>query len=591
MATYQAPLRDMRFVLYELHGIEDLRSLPDCHDLAADLIDPILDEAARFSEEVLLPLNRSGDEEGCVFENGVVRTPAGFREAYRTYAAGGWTSLAGAPDYGGQGLPHAVAVLVDEMICAANLSFALYPGLSVGAYAALATHADEALKRQYLPKLLDGSWSGTMCLTEAQAGSDLGLIRTRATPQDDGSYRISGTKIFISAGEHDLTENIVHLVLARLPGAAPGTRGISLFVVPKLLPDGEGRPLRRNGVACGALEHKMGMKASATCVINFDDATGWLVGAPHAGMAAMFTMMNAERLGVGIQGLGVAEAAHRSAVNYARERLQGRGLSGARHPELPADPLLVHPDVRRMLLTLRAYTEGMRGLGQWVAQALDRRDRHRDAACRAEADEFVALMSPVVKALFTDLGFECAGLGVQIFGGHGYIREHGVEQLVRDVRITQLYEGTNGIQALDLVRRKLTGGLLRRFFGPLEAFISAQRAETRLAEFVEPLAKVLARLRHVTEWLIRAGEREPEEAASGATEYLRLFGLVALAYIWARMAAVALPQVAGPEAGFYRAKLNTARFFMQRLLPQGEGLASAILAGGQAIRSFEDAAF
>ncbi len=306
--------------------------------------------------------------------------------------------------------------------------------------------------------------------------SDLGLIRTRATPHDDGSYRISGTKIFISAGEHDLTENIVHLVLARLPGAAPGTRGISLFVVPKLLPDGEGRPLRRNGVACGALEHKMGMKASATCVINFDAATGWLVGAPHAGMAAMFTMMNTERLGVGVQGLGVAEAAHRSAVSYARERLQ----------------VLVHPDVRRMLLTLRAYTEGMRGLGQWVAQALDRRDRHGDAACRAEADEFVALMTPVVKALFTDLGVECAGLGVQIFGGHGYIREHGVEQLLRDVRITQLYEGTNGIQALDLVRRKLTGGLLRRFFAPVDAFISAQHVETGLAVFVDPLAKAVA---------------------------------------------------------------------------------------------------
>jgi alkylation response protein AidB-like acyl-CoA dehydrogenase len=588
MATYQAPLRDMRFVLYELFGLDGIRALPGCEDLAADLVDPILDEAAKLSAEVLQPLNRGGDEEGCRIENGVVRTPKGFPEAYRTYAEGGWTGLACAPEYGGQGLPHAVALLVEEMVCAANLSFALYPGLSAGAYAALEAHGATSLKEMLLPHLADGSWSGTMCLTEAHCGTDLGLLRTRAAPLPDGSYAITGTKIFISAGEHDLTRNIVHLVLARLPDAPAGTRGISLFAVPKLLPDESGQPMRRNGVSCGAIEHKMGMKASATCVINFEDATGWLVGEPHRGLAAMFTMMNAERLAVGIQGLGIAEASYQGAVGYARERLQGRSPAGARHPEKPADPIIVHPDVRRMLLTMRAYAEGMRALGQWVAQALDRRERHPDPLERAAAEDFVALMTPVVKALFTDLGWECASLGVQTFGGHGYIREHGMEQLLRDVRITQLYEGTNGVQALDLVSRKLDGSKLRRFAEPVAAFIAAARDDAALGEFVAPLETAFRRWQQVTARLVDA---EPEEAAAGATEYLRLFGLVALGYVWARMAAVAAPGAAGPEAEFYRAKRDTARFYLQRLLPQGEGLATAILAGGGTIRDFAEAAF
>ena len=591
MPTYKAPLRDMRFVLYELLRIE---GLPGGDALGADLIDPVLEEAGKLSEQVLLPLNRSGDEEGCVLENGVVRTPKGFREAYRTYAEGGWTSLACDPEFGGQGLPHALAVLVEEMVCAANLSFSLYPGLTFGAYSALHAHASEPVKQRFLPKLVDGIWTGAMCLTEPQSGSDLGLVRTRAVPHAEGAYRITGTKIFISAGDHDLSENIVHLVLARLPDAPRGTKGLSLFAVPKLLPGADGRPTVRNGVGCGSIEHKMGMKASVTCVMNFDDATGWLVGEPHRGMAAMFTMMNTERLAVGIQGLGIAEAAYQNAAAYARERLQGRSVAGARDPEKAADPIIVHPDVRRMLLTMRAYAEGMRALGLWVAQALDRRDCDPDPEARGAADEFVSLMTPVIKALFTDLGVECASLGIQVFGGHGYIREHGMEQYLRDARIGPIYEGTNGIQALDLVGRKLpmrSGELAERFFAPVEEFIAAGHAQPALAEFIRPLATALDRLRGVTDWIIRAGATDPEESAAGATEYLRLFGLVALGYMWARSAAVALPAADGAEAAFYRAKLNLARFYLQRLLPQTEALAGAILAGGRSIRAFEEAAF
>jgi butyryl-CoA dehydrogenase len=595
MASYHAPLRDMRFVLYELDGIDGLRCLPGCEDLGADVLDPVLEEAGKLAAEVLQPLNRSGDEEGCRLENGVVRTPKGFPEAYRAYAEGGWTSLACDPAYGGQGLPHAVGVLVEEMACSAGLSFALYPGLSFGAYTALHAHGDAALKERYLPKLVDGSWTGTMCLTEPHCGTDLGLVRTKAVPQEDGSYRITGTKIFISAGEHDLAENILHLVLARLPDAPKGTKGLSLFLVPKLLPDEAGRPTRRNGVGCSALEHKMGIKASATCVLNFEEATGFLVGEKHQGMQCMFTMMNTERLAVGVQGLGVAEASYQGAVAYARERLQGRSVSGAAQPEKPADPILVHPDVRRMLLTQRAYAEGMRAFAQWVARAIDRRERHPDPAERESADDLVQLMTPVAKALFTDLGSEAANLGVQVLGGHGYIREHGMEQLVRDARIAQLYEGTNGVQALDLVARKLPmheGRTMRRFFDEVEGFLAVHgESDERLAEFLEPLAAAVARLQQTTAWIVAASQTDFAEAAAGATEYLRLLGLVALAYLWGRMAAASLPALDGEEGRFYRAKLDTARFFFDRLLPQIDALAKAIESGGRSVRGFAEAAF
>ena len=595
MATYKAPLRDMRFALYELHGGTTLAQLPGLEEMTPDLFDPVLEEAAKLCEELLFPLNRPGDEEGCVFENGVVRTPKGFPEAYRTYREGGWTSVGCDPRYGGQGLPHSLTVLIDEMVASANVSFALYPGLSHGAYVALNAYGSEALKDRYLPRLVDGTWSGTMCLTEPHCGTDLGLLRTKAVPHADGSHRITGTKIFISAGDHDLTDNILHLVLARLPDAPRGIGGVSLFLVPKFLVKDDGSLGPRNGVACGSIEHKMGIKASATCVINFDDATGWLVGEPHKGMRAMFAMMNTERLGVGIQGLGIAEASYQGAVAYARERLQGRAAGGARYPDKSADPIIVHADVRRMLLTQRAYTEGCRALGLWVARALDDQHHDPDPGQRADAEDLVALLTPIVKALFTDLGSEVANLGVQVLGGHGYIREQGMEQYVRDCRITQIYEGTNGIQALDLVGRKLPahgGRLLRRFAEPVAGFIAAKSADPELAAFVKPLAESFERLRAATDRIAQAGAADPDEVGAAATDYLRLFGLTALAYMWARAADVALPKSrnGGDPDGFYKAKLGTARFFMERILPQSTGLFGAIMAGGRSMMEFDEAA-
>jgi butyryl-CoA dehydrogenase len=596
MATYKAPLRDMRFVLYELHDGAALSALPGLEEMTPELFDPVLEEAAKICEEVLFPLNRSGDEEGCVLDNGVVRTPKGFIEAYRLFREGGWTSITCDADYGGQGVPHIVNGLVTEMICSANLSFGLYPGLTHGAYQALHVHGSDDLKQTYLPKLVDGTWSGTMCLTEPHCGTDLGLCRTKAVPQSDGSYSLTGTKIFISAGEHDLTENIIHLVLARLPDAPPGIKGISLFLVPKFLPKDDGVPGARNGVSCGAIEHKMGIKASATCVMNFDDAKGWLVGEPHKGMRAMFTMMNEERLAVGLQGLGLAEASYQGAVAYARERLQGRSLSGTKHPDKPADPIIVHPDVRRMLLTMRATSEGCRALGAWVAHAVDLQKHAADERTRKEAEDFVALMTPIVKALFTDLGFEAANHGVQAMGGHGYIREHGMEQYVRDARIAQIYEGTNGVQALDLIGRKIgahMGRYLRSFFHPIHDYLQSHGEDEALERYIAPLAKAFVRLQQATGKIAQVGLKKPEEAAAAATDYLRLFGFVALAYQWARMAEIATAKLAENtgEAAFYRAKLATAAFFMEKMLPQSGALFASIMAGGATMIDFPEDAF
>jgi butyryl-CoA dehydrogenase len=578
MPTYSAPIRDMRFALDTLVGFDRLTALPGCGEMTADVVEAALGEAGRLCSEVLLPLNASGDLEGCRLEGGEVRSPTGFKPAYDLFRDGGWTALACDPAYGGQGLPRVVDACITEMICAANLSFGITPGLSHGAYFALHAHGDEALKARFLPRLVSGDWAGTMCLTEPQCGTDLGLVRTRAVPQPDGSWRVNGSKMFISSGDHDLTGNILHLVLARAPDAPDGTRGISLFLVPKRLEDG-----RANGVSCGALEHKMGIRASPTCVLNFDDAQGWLIGTLHGGMRQMFTMMNEERLAVGIQGLGLAEAAYQNAVAYARERLQGRSLKGPLHPDLPADPIIVHPDVRRMLLTMRATIEGMRAMAVWVAWHGDLRDRAPDPVVRQEADELVQLMTPVVKALFTDLGFEAVNLGLQVFGGHGYIRDNGMEQLVRDARIAQIYEGTNGIQALDLVGRKLPahyGRLLRRFFHP--ALAVAERADN------PALSKALGRLQQATAVLAQRGLGDPEEAAAGATEYLRLFGLTAMAVLWAEMAEAA---GSGDDDPFLRAKRDTAQFFFDRILPQTSGLFAAIMAGGRSITRFDEAAF
>jgi len=591
MTTYAVPLRDMQFVYHELHGLDALAELPGYEEATPDIVDAVLEEAGRFCSEVLAPLNRSGDEQGCQLEaDGTVRTPDGFVDAYAQFINAGWNTLSSAPEYGGQGLPHALDLMVQEMISAANMAFGMYPGLTEGAVNALEAHGSDTLRATYIEPLVLGRWAGTMCLTEAQAGTDLGLLRTRAQQRDDGSYAIDGTKIFISAGDHDLTENIVHLVLARLPDAPSGVKGISMFIVPKFLPGADGGLGERNAVSVGSLEHKMGIRASATCVLNFDGATGWLVGEPHGGLRAMFTMMNAARIFVGVQGLGVAETAYQRAVTYARERLQGRALKEAAAPDQVADPLTVHPDVRRMLLTMRAYVEGGRALEAWVSSALDTAQKHPDMARRSEADDFVALMTPIVKALLTDLGSEVTNLGVQVYGGHGYIREHGMEQLVRDARITQIYEGANGIQALDLVGRKLPahfGRHLRTFFQPVQAYVEAHAGDPAMAPYVEPLAKAFSRLQRATLWVATRGLADPEEAAAAASDYLRLFGLVAFAYLWARAAEIAMARLDGDEHDFYQAKLDTAQFFMARLLPQSGALFAALMSGAASVMRFD----
>src|SRR5579859_5705489 len=592
MATYKAPLRDYKFVLHELFGVEEVSTWPGLEDATPEIFDAVLEEASKLCEDVLFPINRSGDEEGCTFENGVVRTPKGFKEAYQAFREGGWTSLSAHPEYGGQGLPHVLSFLVEEMICSTNMSFGMYPGLSGGAYNAIAAHASDELKQKYLPKLASGEWAGTMNLTEPHCGTDLGLIRTKAEPNGDGTYAITGTKIFISAGEHDLTDNIVHLVLAKLPDAPPGVRGISLFIVPKHL-DGTGGP-KRNSLACGSIEHKMGIKASSTCVMNFDGATGWLCGEPHKGLKAMFTMMNTARLGVGIQGLGVAETSYQSARLYAVDRLQGRALTGTKYPDKPADPLLVHPDVRRMLLTMKSQVEGGRALAVWIGKEIDKAKHHPDPAEREAADDLVSLITPIIKSYLTDMGSESCNTGMQVFGGHGYIREWGMEQLVRDARIAQIYEGTNGIQALDLVGRKMPmhmGRLLRRFFHPVDAYIKEASVKPELQEFILPVAKAFARLQQITGLIAQKGMSNPDEAGAAATEYLRFFALVAVGYLWTRMVEVSLPKAEGEDGLFYRGKIATARFFITRILPQTNAHAAAIMAGAKPIMELEDAAF
>ncbi|HVZ02899.1 MAG TPA: acyl-CoA dehydrogenase C-terminal domain-containing protein [Dongiaceae bacterium] len=595
MPAYKAPLRDIRFVLYELLQADSLsNTIPAYAEATPDTLDAVLEAAGKFCEEELQPINRSGDEEGCRFESGVVATPKGFKEAYAKFIEAGWTGLPCDPKYGGAGLPKLVNFAVEEMICSANLSFGMYPGLSNGNYNALYAHGSEEQKALYLPKLVSGTWAGTMCLTEPQCGTDLGLCKTRAEANPDGSWNLFGTKIFISAGEHDLTENIVHLVLARLPDAPAGIRGISLFVCPKYLPDEEGNRGQRNKVACGSIEKKMGIKASSTCVINFDGAKAWLVGKPHKGMSAMFTMMNTARLAVGMQGLGIAEAAYQGAAAYAKDRLQMRSLAGVKAPDKPADPIIVHPDVRRMLLESRAITEGCRALAYWMGMELDIAAHHPDPERRQAADDLVALLTPVVKAFLTDHGFDAANAGVQVFGGHGYIREWGMEQLVRDARITQIYEGTNGIQALDLVGRKLGTGfgrLARRFFHPVSAYVETASGNPAMAEFVLPTAKAFAKLQQATAWLAQAGLADPEEAGAAATDYLRLFALVALGYMWCRMAEIALEKKSGDEAAFYAAKLAAARFFMARVLPETNSLFTVLTSGKATLMALPAEAF
>ncbi len=595
MVTYAAPLREIRFVLNEVLKADQLSALPGYEEATPDLFDAVLEEAAKLCVNELLPLNLSGDKEGCHYENGVVRTPAGFKEAYTKFIEGGWTSLSCDPAFGGQGMPHLLEFVVQELICSSNISFGMYPGLSHGAYNSLAAHGSDELKQTYLPKIVDGTWSGTMCLTEPHCGTDLGLMRTKAEPRGDGSYSITGTKIFISAGEHDLTENILHLVLAKLPDAPPGIKGISLFLVPKFLPKADGTPGPRNGVMCGSLEHKMGIKANATAVMNFDNAQGWLIGEAHKGMRCMFTMMNAARLGVGMQGLGISETAYQTAVAYAKDRRQMRSLDPKKQDKsAAADPIIVHPDVRRMLMTIRANTEAGRALAYWVGMLLDISHKHPDPEKRQEADDLVALLTPIVKSYLTDHGFNAANLAVQVHGGHGYIHEYGVEQLVRDARITQIYEGTNGIQALDLVGRKMPqnmGRLMRRFFHPVSAYLETQMENPAMLEFIGPLAKAFGKLQMATATIAQKGFTKPEEAGAAASDYLKLFSLVALGYMWAQMVDVAMKNLDGDEKAFYEAKIVTARFFMQKLLPEHAALFVNIMAGGKVLMELPAEAF
>lgn len=592
MADYKAPLRDMRFVLREVFEIDKLwASLAGTRDsVDVETADAILEQAAKIAAEEIAPLSREADEHGCRWQQGEVVSPPGFKAAYQTFAEGGWCGLGGNAEYGGMGMPKTLVAQVEEMVQGADMSFGLAPMLSAGACLSIDAHASEELKDKYLPNLYSGIWSGAMDLTEPHAGTDLGMIRTRAEPNPDGSYSLTGTKIFITWGEHDMAENIIHLVLAKLPDAPAGSKGISMFLVPKILVNDDGSLGQRNSVACGSIEKKMGIKASATCVMNYDGARGWLVGERNRGLACMFTMMNYERLGVGIQGLGAADASYQNAVEYARERLQSRSPEGAKNPDKAADPIIVHPDVRRMLLTMRAFNEGARAFSTYVAKWLDIAKFSDDKADIKHASGMVALLTPIAKAFITDKALETTVIGQQVFGGHGFIREWGQEQLVRDARITQIYEGTNGIQAMDLMGRKTVangGEFLQLFVAEVEGFIRANSDSEALAEFIRPLSAELDNLQRVSTTVIEQARQDPNAIGAAAVEYLHLFGYTVYAYLWASMAKAALAGIEGGDADFYRAKLAVARFYYGRLLPQTKALSAHILEGSGPLMALE----
>ncbi len=583
MPTYKAPVDDARFLIGDVFHIERYSNLPGFADASPDVIAAILEEAAKYTEYILTPLNRVGDAEGCTRKpDGSVTTPTGFKDAFRQIVEGGWIGISAPPEFGGQGLPMIMTQLVNEFLCSANMAFAMYPGLTQGAIAALIAHGSPEQKKLYLPKLVAGEWTGTMNLTEAHCGTDLGLIRTKAARQSDGSYKITGTKIFISAGEHDLAANIVHLVLARVEGAPEGTRGISLFIVPKFLVNAGGSIGARNGVSCGSLEHKMGIHGNATCVMNYEGATGWLVGEENHGLHAMFTMMNEARLGVGVQGLAMSEVAYQNAAAYAKERLQGRALTGAKAKDKPADPIIVHPDVRRVLMTIKAFNEAARALVMWTALASDLAHRSSDEKQRQSAEDHMGLLTPVIKGVFTDQGFANCVMAQQVFGGHGYIVEHGMEQFVRDARIAMMYEGANGIQALDLVGRKLPkdgGRALQAFFAEVQGFINEQGADVAMKAYVEPLGKALGHLQAATMWFVQNALAKPDNAGAGSTDYMHMFGLVALGYMWAKMAKAANDKLKAGADPRMNAKLVTGRFFMERVLPETAAQLARIQAG------------
>jgi alkylation response protein AidB-like acyl-CoA dehydrogenase len=596
MPHYAPPLRDMQFVLHELLDVgSELERLPAHADVDADTINAVIEEAGKFAAEVLAPLNPVGDLEGCKLDKTThaVTTAKGFKEAYAQYIAGGWPALSCDPAYGGQGLPHVVSQCLFEMLNSANQAWTMYPGLSHGAYEALKAHGTDKQKALYLPKLVSGVWMGTMCLTEPQCGTDLGLLRTRAEPQADGTYRITGNKIFISAGEHDMSENIVHLVLARLPDAPPGSKGISLFVVPKFMPNADGSLGARNGIWCGGLEHKMGIHGNATAQMVLEDAVGELVGEPHKGLPAMFVMMNAARLGVGMQGLGLTEVAYQNAAAYAKDRLQMRALSGPKAKDKPADPIIVHPDVRKMLLTARAYAEGGRALALWTTLQIDKEFGSADAQERQDSADLVALVTPIIKAFFTDNAFTSTSACMQVFGGHGYIHESGMEQFVRDSRINMIYEGTNTIQSLDLLGRKVladNGAKLKKFGKLVAAFVEDEGTNEAMQEFVNPLADLGEKLTKLTTEIGMKAFKNPDEVGAAAVDYLRVCGHLAFAYFWARMAKVALEKEGGGDP-FYKAKLATARFYFARLLPETAALIRSARSGLPSLMEMDEALF
>jgi alkylation response protein AidB-like acyl-CoA dehydrogenase len=596
MPQYNPPLRDMQFVMHEvLNVVDELRTLPAHADIDAETINAVLEEGGKFAASVIAPLNLSGDDEGCTLDKTTheVTAPKGFKAAYAQFVEGGWPALSCDPAFGGQGLPHLVNQCMYEMMNSANQAWTMYPGLSHGAYEALHAHGSDEQKRIYLHKLTSGEWTGTMCLTESHCGTDLGMLRSKAEPVGDGTYRITGNKIFISAGEHDLAANIIHLVLARLPDAPAGSKGISLFVVPKFNVNADGSLGSRNPIFCGGLEHKMGIHGNATAQLNLDGALGTLVGQPNKGLAAMFVMMNAARLGVGMQSLGLTEVAYQNAVVYAKDRIQMRSLSGVKAPDKPADPIIVHPDVRKMLLTARAYAEGARAFAMWTTLQLDKELASDDAAVRAEAGDLVALVTPIVKAFLTDNAWIATSSCMQVFGGHGYIHEWGMEQYVRDARINMIYEGTNTIQSLDLLGRKVLGdnGAKLKKFGKIVAqFVEDEGVSEEMQEFINPLADLGDKVTKLTTEIGMKAMKNPDEVGAAAVDYLRVCGHLVFAYFWARMAKVALEK-AGSGDRFYSAKLTTARFYFAKLLPETAMLIRTARAGAGSLMEMDESLF